>query len=152
MITNDPSTWPCATGSSDLIWPVCCAIAMAEGANISGAAPDRFNNPGDLSVGDEWGQNVSGYTTLDDGEKLIVFASKEDGWSALYKKIRNIAAGTSHVYPLSFTWSQMGQRYAGNSISWTTNVTNYLGVSPMDTLASYFASGGAAQPATAAQP
>src|ERR1039458_1699973 len=47
-ITNDPATWP----TGDEFWNVCWAIAYAEGAQTAGSAPDRYNNPGDLSHGD----------------------------------------------------------------------------------------------------
>ena len=73
MITNHRSTW----ASGDLVGNVCRAIALAEGANVAGAAPDRYNNPGDLSKGDENRQPASGYTRLSDAENLIIFASKE---------------------------------------------------------------------------
>lgn len=125
-----------------MIWTVCQAIASAEGANVPGAPPDRYNNPGDLSKGDEHGQPVSGYVTLPDGEILIVFASKEGGWQALREKITNIVNGTSSTYSPLMTWSQIAKKYAGNSAAWVANVTGFLGVSPNDVFANYFAGGG----------
>jgi len=125
MITSNPSTWP----AGDKVWDVCHAIALSEGANVLGSAPDRFNNPGDLSKGDEHGQPVIGYVNLPDGEVLINFASKEAGWAALYSKISNIAAGRSSTYSPNMTWRQIAAKYAGNSSAWANNVTNALGVS-----------------------
>jgi len=136
-ITNDPGTWP----SGDLVWNVCRAIALAEGANVAGDAPDRYNNPGDLSRGDEHGQQVSGYVQLPDGETLIVFTKKEGGWQALYEKIANIARGTSSAYSPTMTWTQIAQKYAGNWTAWVSNVTRSLGVQPTDVFADYFTGG-----------
>jgi hypothetical protein len=133
-ITNDPGTWP----SGDRIWDVCRAIAIAEGANVAGSVPDRANNPGDLSKGDEHGQSFNGYTALSD-ELLINFASKNAGWQALYNKINRIVLGQSSVYSLSMTWTQLAQKYAGNSTAWANNVTQQLGVKVTDTIGAYFA-------------
>ena len=134
-ITFDPSTWP----SGDKVWDVCRAIAIAEGADQEGSAPDRYNNPGDLSKGDEHGQAVAGYVKLPDGENLIEFQSKEGGWQALYTKINNIRLGISLTFRPSYTWTEIAGKYAGNSQAWVTNVTAQLGVSPSDTFGSYFA-------------
>lgn len=136
-ISNDPSTWP----GGDLVWTVCQAIASAEGANLAGSAPDRYNNPGDLSKGDEHGQTVAGYQVLPDGEKLIVFATKEGGWAALYSKISNIVSGSSTAYSPSMTWTQIAQKYAGNWQAWVANVTGFLGVGPNDVFQNFFTGG-----------
>lgn len=134
-ISNDPNTWP----MGDRVWDVCRAIAMAEGANIAASAPDRFNNPGDLSKGDEHGQPFVGYTKLPDGEVIIKFTTKADGWNALYAKISNIAAGRSQVYSPSMTWTEFSVKYAGNAQAWAANVTSQLGVQITDTFGAYFA-------------
>jgi hypothetical protein len=134
-ITNDPSTWP----AGDRIWDVCRAIAIAEGANIAGSAPDRYNNPGDLSKGDEHRQAFTGYTILPDGELLIQFATKMAGWTALYSKISRIVQGQSSVYSTSMTWTQFAEKYAGSSLAWAANVTRQLGVQIGDTVGGYFA-------------
>jgi hypothetical protein len=136
MITNNPSTWP----AGDKVWDVCRAIAFAEGANVLGDAPDRLNNPGDLSRGDEHGQPVIGYVTLPDREVAIQFASKEAGWQALYLKISNIVAGRSTTYSPDMTWRQIAQKYAGNSSAWVNNVANALGVSPDSRFSDFFLS------------
>jgi hypothetical protein len=134
MITNSPATWPLG----DRVWDVCRAIALAEGANVPGDAPDRFNNPGDLSRGDEHGQTVIGYVNLPDGELLINFATKEGGWAALYSKISNIATGRSSTYSPDMTWRQIAAKYAGNSSAWVNNVANALGVSPDSRFGDFF--------------
>lgn len=134
MITSNPSSWP----SGDKVWDVCRAIAIAEGANVMGDAPDRFNNPGDLSKGDEHGQPVIGYVNLPDGEVLINFASKEAGWAALYSKISNIATGRSSTFSPTMTWRQIAAKYAGNSTAWVNNVSSALGVSPDSVFGDFF--------------
>jgi hypothetical protein len=134
MITNSPTTWP----AGDKIWEVCRAIALGEGANVLGSAPDRLNNPGDLSKGDEHGQQVLGYVTLPDGEVTIHFASKEGGWQALYSKISNIVFGRSSVYSPDMTWRQIAQEYAGNSSAWVNNVARVLGVNPDSRFGDFF--------------
>ena len=133
-ITHDPATWP----TGDKVWNVARAIAMAEGANVEGDAPDRLNNPGDLSRGDEHGQSVVEYVTLSDGENAIHFLSKAGGWMALYKKIANIRDGNSHVYKPWMTWEQMAKSYAGNSAAWAANVARELGVNTTDKFGAYF--------------
>jgi hypothetical protein len=141
MITHDPTTWPSIgiiyPGAK--IWCVCRAIARAEGANEYGSAPDRLNNPGDLSKGDEHGQKVLGYLKLPDGEEAIHFLTKDGGWNALYAKINNILEGHSHVYTPQMTWRQIAKEYAGDSLDWANNVARELGVSPDSTFADYFA-------------
>lgn len=125
-------------GLGDPINDAAQAIAQAEGFGVPGAAPTRYHNPGDLSKGDEWGQNVSGYITLPDGENLIIFSSDQDGWNALYAKLQNILNGGSRVYSPSMTWIQIAQQWAGNWQTWLNNVTLALGVSPADTFSNYF--------------
>lgn len=133
QITYDTSTWP----SGDRVWDVCRAIAIAEGANDPGSVPDKYNNPGDLSRGDEHGQSVAGYVTLGCGEGEIIFSTKQDGWDALYKKISAAASGSSKIYLPSLTWAQVASHYAKNSVNWLANVTKTLGVSASDTLGGY---------------
>ena len=133
-ITADRATWP----TGDRVWDVCRAVALAEGANVEGSAPDRNNNPGDLSRGDEHGQAVAGYVTLDDGEDAIIFETKAGGWQALYTKFNNIRLGISKAYSPKMTWQNIAAIYAGDSADWVANVTRELGVQPTDTYGSYF--------------
>lgn len=133
-ITSDPMTWP----TGDKVWEVCRAIAFAEGADTEGSVPDVYNNPGDLSKGDEHGQAISGYVDLPDGETLIEFETKTGGWQALYTKINNIRLGISRTFQPGWTWTQIAQKYAGDSSAWVANVTRELGVAPSDTFGSYF--------------
>lgn len=133
-ITHDPETWP----GGDRVWNVCRAIAMAEGANVEGAAPDRMNNPGDLSKGDEHGQSVVEYVILPDKEDVIHFQTKIGGWTALYKKVINIRDGKSKVYSPSMTWAEVAKSYAGNSTAWANNVAKALNVSVDEKFGAYF--------------
>jgi hypothetical protein len=134
LITNDTSTWP----GSDKLWNVCAAIALAEGYNLGpGTAPYDLNNPGDLSPGDEGGEQTCGTPQFHDGSAIIAFCTAEGGWEALYYKFNNIVGGRSTIYPASYTWTQVAQKYAGNSSAWVSNVTSYLGVDPSSTPAQY---------------
>jgi hypothetical protein len=134
-ITNEPSTWP---GDEHGVWNICAAIALAEGYNNGPkCAPYDLNNPGDLSPGDESGQATAGPAQAHDGSQIIHFATSEGGWSALYAKFSNIVNGHSHVYPSTWTWQQVGEKYAGDSANWVRNVTDYLGVSADSTPVQY---------------
>jgi hypothetical protein len=136
QITSDQTTWP--GSDTDKIWNICAAVALAEGYNLGdGCAPYDLNNPGDLSPGDEAGQLTSGPAQQHGGSAIIVFATAEAGWQALYTKFYNIVHGKSKVYPSTWTWEQVGTTYAGNSANWIKNVTSYLGVDPSSTPAQY---------------
>ena len=127
-ITSDPSTWP--TGSK--IWDIARAIAIAEGANVSGSNPDRLNNPGDISDG------ASTYgSEAHSGSNVTTFPDKETGWSWLHNKLENIALGKSHVFSVSLTWTEFAQKYAGSWQNWVSNVTRELGVDPNSTFGDY---------------
>jgi hypothetical protein len=139
-ITNDPSTWPGAMlgYANGQIWNICAAVALAEGYNGGiGVAPYDLNNPGDLSPGDEAGQETAGLPETHGGSTIICFATAEGGWIALYTKFSNIVNGVSRVYPATYTWAQVAAIYAGNSSAWLNNVTSYLGVEPSTTPAQY---------------
>lgn len=141
-IAPDPSTWPGATPlyPDQSVWNICTAVALAEGFNQGvGTAPYDLNNPGDLSPGDESGQAVAGPPQVHDGSSIIMFATCEGGFIALYKKFANIRAGKSKVYPVTATWTQVAKLYAGNWQNWLNNVTSYLGVDPNSTPAQYTA-------------
>src|SRR5260370_8915636 len=129
-ITFDESTWP----SGDRVWNVCRAIARAEGANVEGSVPDRLNNPGDISDG-----GLTYGFEPHSGSSVTDFPDKQTGWQWFYNKISNIVAGKSHVYSPSMTWTELAKKYAGNWRPWVANVTGSLGVSPAETVGSYFA-------------
>lgn len=133
-ITNDPNSWP----GSDKVYNICAAVAIAEGYNQGvGTAPYDLNNPGDLSPGDEGGQATCAVAQQHGGSSIIVFCTAEAGWQALHLKFSDIVNGASSVYPASWTWQQVAQKYAGSWQNWLTNVTNYLGVDPTSTPADY---------------
>lgn len=136
-ITNDPSTWP----GGDAIYNICAAVAMAEGYNLGdGSAPYDLNNPGDLSPGDEASQDTCGGAQQHGGSAIIVFCTAEGGWTALHTKFANIVGGRSSVYPPTWTWTQIAQKYAGNWSAWLNNVTSYLGVDANSTPGQYLQS------------
>lgn len=128
-ITSDSGTWP----SGDAYWNIARAIAFAEGANVKGSAPDRNNNPGDISDG----SGTYGFDPLVSDSKVTRFPDKDTGWKWLYQKIANAALGRSSVYSPDMTWNQIAQKWAGNWQVWVTNVTRYLGVDPNSTLRQY---------------
>lgn len=139
-ITNNPLTWPGASSAypNGKLWDICTAVAMAEGYNQGvGTAPYDLNNPGDLSPGDENGQSTCGQPQTHGGSAIILFCTAENGFIALYDKFANIVAGRSTVYSKTATWTQVAQKYAGNSAAWLVNVTNYLGVDIGSTPADY---------------
>ena len=133
-ITNDQSTWP----TGDRLWDFCRAVAEHEGADQPGSAPDRFNNPGDLSKGDEHGQGIIGYHTLPDKEILIIFSAKAGGWMALRTKFQHILNGKSVVYLPSMTLTEIGAKYASDP-RWAKGVAGIFGVDPDQPFQSYFA-------------
>lgn len=140
FITQDPSTWPGPSGpyQSASLWNIVTAVALAEGFNNGpGTAPYDLNNPGDLSPGDESGQQIAGPPQVHDGSSIISFLTCEGGFIALYLKFARIVAGKSSVYPVSWSWSQVAKKYAGDSQNWLNNVTSYLGVDPNSTPSSY---------------
>jgi len=114
------------------------AIAYAEGYYTVGSVPNRLNNPGDLSPGDEGGYATSGPAEFHSGSNVIHFATPDDGWNALYRKVRRIATGQSTVYDRNWTLTQIAQKYAGDWQNWVRNVSNRLGVTPESTFAEFF--------------
>lgn len=132
------STAPAPSGTAapvDKVQLLAQAIAVAEGFNVIGSVPWRAHNPGDLGPGDCGSQYA---TIAADGSDVCLLPDDATGWNLLYAKLSRIASGQSSSYPLSFTFTQMAQRYAGNWQAWVNNVTSYLGVSPSMTLGEYF--------------
>ncbi len=129
-ITFDESTWP----SGDRVWNVCRAVARAEGANREGSNPDRLNNPGDISDG----AATYGFE-FHSGSSITKFPDKQTGWQWLYDKWSNIVDGKSKRYSPQMTWTKLAQTWAGNWQPWLNIVTGSLGVSPNETVGSYFA-------------
>jgi hypothetical protein len=133
QITHNPATWP----TGDPIWDMCHAAAIAEGANRAGSNPDRLNNPGDLSDDAE----RYGYEEHS-GSKVTKYPDKQTGWGALYDKFSRIVTGASSVYPVTLTWTEVAQKWAGDWERWLQNVTAYLKVDPDSTPAEYVAGAG----------
>jgi|SRR5579872_1924775 len=98
------------------------AIAQAEGFYVSGALPQRQNNPGDLS-------NASG---------IMTFSDMAAGWRALYGQINLMISGGSHVYSPTDTITQISQKWTtdvppGAQANWAANVARSLGLTPDNT-------------------
>jgi hypothetical protein len=125
-ITDDSSSWP----SSDPTWKMCCAIATAEGYNEgAGVIPYDYNNPGDITdEASQYGSGTNGITT---------FPSAETGWQALYDKLQNIVNGGSSAYPVSASWTDVGNTWSNGDANWAVNVCRNLGVDPSTTPAQY---------------
>lgn len=119
--------------SDDLIHKFAQAIAAAEGFGVVGAVPTRANNPGDLTDEGDVGHGFL-ETSGPMGAKITVYGSITDGWNALYKKLRRMFDGASHVYTLDMTIMEMGIKYAG-SAEWAANVARKLGTDTRTTLA-----------------
>lgn len=98
------------------IQDLAAAIAKAEGFYVVDSVPARANNPGDLKV-----RGWTGPTT--GAEHIPCFPTLEDGWHALYVELQRIADGRSHVYDLSMTFAEMGQKWTDTqATAWTGNV------------------------------
>jgi len=118
IISNDRTTWP----SGDKVWALCQAIAIAEGYPIRGSVPNIYHNPGDLSPGDTPGFIGDEHS----GSIVSMLPDDETGWSFLRAKIKRIAEGRSSAYPLSMSFNEMAQKYAGDWRNWVNNVVNDL--------------------------
>lgn len=73
-------------------------IAKGEGFYVSNSLPQRSNNPGDLTK--SFGYSTTGIANK---EGVLIFASVEDGWSALYGQLGIIFDGTSKAYNVDMT-------------------------------------------------
>jgi hypothetical protein len=126
---SQPNTWP----SGDRIWNCCRAIAFAEGYNVVGSNPANLNNPGDLSDG------AATYgSEFHSGSNITKFPDAVTGWSWLYTKIQNAAAGRSSVYDPSMSWREIGAKWAPpNAEIWAANVATALGVDADSSLGDY---------------
>lgn len=135
-ICADRTSWP-GMGSSDRIWSLCHACAIAEGYDLgAGHVPFDLNNPGDLSDG----AKTFG-CERHSGSDVTKFPTAEIGWQYLYDKWRNIVNGKSLVYPADMTFDEVAQKWAGNSAAWLGNVTNFLRVSPNEIPADFVRGG-----------
>jgi hypothetical protein len=111
------------------------AIAFAEGFGKLGAVPTDFHNPGDLGPGDV---GTAYPSVFKGGSNVSQLPDDATGWAALTGKLSAIFNGRSSVYSPTMTIEEMGQKYAGDSKSWSSNVAKYLGISPKTTLAEWW--------------
>ena len=109
------------------------AIAKEEGFYVPNSVPARAHNPGDLTDDGDIGLGVI-QTGGPEGAKITIYASNEDGWNALRKKVRRMLDGDSHTYPTDLTLMEVGLKYSGNA-SWAMNVAKQMGVDSRMTLA-----------------
>ena len=110
------------------------AVARAEGFyDAHDTVPKRAHNPGDLSDEGDVSNGVI-QTSGPFGAKITVYATDEDGWAALYKKVRRMLEGRSKTYPQDLTLMEVALKYAGSPL-WAANVARSLGVDTRATLA-----------------
>lgn len=112
-----PTNWPPS------VLQLAKAISVAEGSNSS------WCNPGDLTY-------AFGFPTkgVADSEGVLVFCDAEQGWEALYQECSLMLNGRSHVYKLTDTLQQVGQKYSDGDPNWAKNVAEFLGVPETTTL------------------
>jgi hypothetical protein len=126
---SDTSSWP----NGDRIWDCCRAIAIAEGYNVPGSNPANLNNPGDISDG----ASVYG-SEFHSGSSITKFPDAQTGWKWLYAKLTNILNGTSTVYDASYSWREIGAKWAPpNAEVWASNVSSVLGVDADSSISDY---------------
>lgn len=109
--------------SEELVIRFARAIAYAEGFGESNALPTRCNNPGDLAIGDQGFGTArsSGIGATD----ITIFGTEADGWAALYRQVRKMLTGASHVYTLDMSIDHVGLKYA-EVHEWGVNVAEHL--------------------------
>lgn len=101
------------------------AVAKAEGFFVTGALPQRRNNPGDLTGA---------------GGVVSTYATAADGWLDLYDYLERMLTGQHAAYWPEMTWRQAAEVYTGrdNAEAWARIVCGDIGVSPDSTLGEYF--------------
>lgn len=112
------------------------AIATAEGYYAPGehdghSLPYLLNNPGSLKATRIAGGELS--TWGDTG--LLVFPTREMGWTALRYQVCMMLTGTSRIYDLADTLVHVGVKYADGDVRWGPNVAARLGLPPDASLA-----------------
>ena len=125
--------------SEELVKRFAEAVARAEGYGVPDSVPTQAKNPGDLSDDGDIGNGVI-QTSGPFGAKITVYATDEDGWAALYKKVRRMLEGRSKTYPQDLTLMEVALKYAGSPL-WAANVARSLGVDTRATLAEIAAKG-----------
>lgn len=102
--TVDPSEVPQPPADESQAITAVSVMALARGVGrgegfwVAGSLPQRSNNPGDLTK--SFGFSTTGIANK---EGVLIFATIEDGWSALYKQLGIIFDGTSRVYKTDMT-------------------------------------------------
>ena len=93
------------------------AIARAEGYGVPGAIPTLRNNPGNIR------NTAPPY-------EIRSYATIEEGWSALYRQVARMLAGSS-LYPVNWTIEEVAARYTGEAayMNWARIVASTLNVS-----------------------
>ena len=107
------------SSGDDFIDQLANGIAKAEGYYVPLSRASKNNNPGNITD-----RNIGGVVaTGADYGGLSIFASPQDGWTALYAKLRNIINGGSTTFPLSFTIYQLAWTWTGGDAANTPGST-----------------------------
>lgn len=108
---------------TNTIQKIAYAIARAEGYYVRGTKPDRNNNPGDLKG------NYAGTAIGSDEDGFDVYATPQDGWSALYRQVSLWLTNKSHVAGQETTLYELSRKYTlTQQDEWLHNVSSALGV------------------------
>jgi hypothetical protein len=123
--TDQPAPAPGMPAPSPGLQALAKGIARAEGFYVAGSLPNRSHNPGDLTK--SFGFSVSGVANR---EGVLIFATTEDGWQALYKQLQLIYSGGSRSFSTGMSvadfaaqWTQ-GKKYA--DVQDTTEVDGWI--------------------------
>lgn len=118
------------------------AIARAEGYGPAGNIPTDAHNPGDLMLGKRFditvthkGQQctgtINGVTIYPKADPDCDIDDLEDGWGALYREIRLMLTGRSHIYQAGWTITRISEAYTHTDPeAWAATVAEALGVTP----------------------
>jgi len=118
--------------SEELILKFARAIAKEEGYFVPNSVPHRAHNPGDLTDEGDVGFGFI-QTQGPHGAKITIYANDDDGWRALYRKVRRMLSGASHTYTLDMTVMEVALKYSGDP-AWARNVSAALGIQTTTTL------------------
>ncbi|HLZ08606.1 MAG TPA: hypothetical protein VKT80_08470 [Chloroflexota bacterium] len=122
--------------SDDLVNKFCETIGHVEGFFASGDKPNlpqRCHNPGNMTDAGDIGFGTARSVGIGAAD-ITIYASDDDGWIALKKKIRHALNGASKVYTLDMTIERFGLEYSRDP-NWGRNFASRFGdITPETTL------------------
>lgn len=142
MQNAQPSGVSTVTYSANIV-AIAQAIAQQEGFGPSGNLATICNNPGDLTRGDYGDTGV--YRTAAGGIQIIVYASPNDGWAALYQKLFASGSAPHGAYSplmsiLSFVETYTGDHNPSDQAleNYVNAICNAVGAQPTDPIGQWF--------------